>query len=81
MTFLSPGVIVSVMGKWLMVISLALASAGCSSALEDGYKPRLLGASDEQRRGYYATPFTPQAEAASQAPQQEFDARRPHPGY
>lgn len=69
------------MAKWLIVISLAFLSVGCSSALEDGYKPRLLGASDEQRRAYYATPFTPQAAAADNEAQQEFDARRPHPGY
>lgn len=69
------------MGKWLIIISLAFLAAGCSSTLEDGYKPRLLGASDEQRRGYYASPFTPQAEEANNSAQQEFDARRPHPGY
>jgi hypothetical protein len=69
------------MAKWLIIISLSVLAVGCSSRLEDGYKPRLLGASDEQRRGYYATPFTPQAQEADQSGQQEFDARRPHPGY
>jgi hypothetical protein len=69
------------MAKWLTIISLAVLAVGCSSTLEDGYKPRLLGASDEQRRAYYATPFTPQAEAPSEEGQQQFDARRPHPGY
>jgi hypothetical protein len=69
------------MGKWLTILSLAVLAVGCSSSLEDGYKPRLLGASDDQRRGYYAAPFTPQAQAADQDAQQQFDARRPHPGY
>ena len=39
----------------------AMIAGGCSSTLETGYKPRLLGSSPETRRGYYAEPFTPEA--------------------
>ena len=55
----------------LVVAALAFvatvgAAGGCSSKLETGYKPRLLGSSPETRRGYYAQPFTPEAKKARQ---------------
>jgi len=50
----------------LFVLGLG-ALAGCSNALETGYVPRALGASSTERRGYYASPFTPEAAAAQQA--------------
>ncbi len=65
---------------WLTVIFL-IALAGCNSALETGYVPRLLGASDAVRRAYYAPPFTPEAHAAQVERQQEFEQRRPSPNY
>jgi hypothetical protein len=68
------------MGKWF-VFAVILGLAGCNSALEDGYKPRKLGASDAVRRSYYASPFTPEAKAAQTDPDQAIEARRPHPGY
>ena len=68
------------MGKWLW-ISMTLGLAGCSSTLEDGYKPRRLGASDAERRSYYASPFTPEAKPALADREQEIEARRPKPGY
>ena len=37
---------------------------GCSDTLETGYEPRRLGASASERRGYYASPYTPEAAAA-----------------
>ncbi len=52
------------MNRWMMVVAAAVLLAGCASKLETGYQPRVLGASDEARRGYYAQPFTPQAKAA-----------------
>ncbi|MDB5296818.1 MAG: hypothetical protein JWO31_2801 [Phycisphaerales bacterium] len=45
----------------------ALVAGGCSGALETGYVPRPLGASPTERRGYYASPFTPEAQAAAQS--------------
>jgi hypothetical protein len=53
----------------LVVAALAFIGAvggggGCSSKLETGYKPRMLGSSEEVRRGYYAEPFTPEAKKA-----------------
>ena len=50
----------------LLVLGLA-ALTGCSNALETGYVPRALGASSTERRGYYASPFTPEAVAAQQS--------------
>ena len=48
---------------------LALA-CGCTQELETGYKPHPLNASQTQRRAYYASPFTPEAEeGAKEAPQ------------
>jgi hypothetical protein len=73
----------------LVVAALALtgaaASGGCTSKLETGYKPRLLGSSPETRRGYYAQPFTPEAKKAKQY-EQDFgtpggsNGVRPRPG-
>jgi hypothetical protein len=40
---------------------------GCSNTLETGYVPRQLGVSSSERRGYYASPFTPEAAAAQQS--------------
>jgi hypothetical protein len=57
------------------------ALAGCSNELETGYKPRSLNSSDAARRGYYASPFTPEAKAAQLEREQELEARRPKPGY
>jgi hypothetical protein len=59
----------------------ALLAAGCASALETGYEPRPLSSSSAVRRGYYASPFTPEAKAAEMEREQELDARRPRPGY
>ena len=52
---------------WAILAFSALTLAGCSSALETGYVPRPLGATSTERRGYYASPFTPEAAAAAQA--------------
>jgi hypothetical protein len=68
------------MKLWLAAGVLALL-VGCNSTLEDGYKPRKLGASDAVRRSYYANPFTPEANATSTDREQEIEARRPRPGY
>jgi hypothetical protein len=54
---------------------------GCSETLETGYKPTPLGASAAVRRSYYASPFTPEAKGPQMERDQEFEARRPRPGY
>ena len=51
--------------------ALFAASAGCSSKLETGYEPRQLGVSAAERKGYYASPYTPEAAAAGRAQQAE----------
>ena len=62
--------------------ALALAAlAGCGNELETGYKPKPLGTSAVVRRGYYASPFSPEAKAAASSRDQELEARRPKPGY
>ena len=68
------------MSKWLIAGTLMLL-VGCTSTLEDGYKPKRLGVSDATRRAYYASPFTPEAKAASLERDQELEQRRPRPGY
>lgn len=43
----------------------AIVLAGCGpSRLETGYVPRPLGSTEDQRKGYYAGPFSPEARAA-----------------
>jgi uncharacterized lipoprotein YmbA len=68
------------MRPWLTVAMLVLL-AGCSSKLETGYQPQLIGASAAQRRAYYATPFTPEATAPKTDKETELNNRRPRPGY
>jgi hypothetical protein len=75
----------------LVVAALAFAASmgaagGCSSKLETGYKPRMLGSSSETRRGFYAPPFTAEAKKAKQY-EQDFgtpggsnNSARPRPG-
>ena len=65
------------MRKCGITAAVLMLLAGCSTKLETGYVPRKLGASDNVRRGYYATPFTPEANAAAQDRESEFEARRP----
>lgn len=52
---------------------------GCSDKLETGYKPRPLGASDAERRGFYSPRYTRAAARAEQgrSKDDEFRARRP----
>jgi hypothetical protein len=65
----------------ILAIAMVLAG-GCTAKLETGYKPRLLGDSDVQRRGYYAGEFTPQAKAAEKQEQgADPELRRPGPRY
>lgn len=61
--------------------ALVAGAFGCSEALETGYKPRALKDSGTVRRSYYASPFSADAKAPSMEREQEFDARRPKPGY
>jgi hypothetical protein len=51
----------------VMAVSGTFAVGGCSNTLETGYTPRPLGVSSTERRGYYASPFTPEAAAAQQS--------------
>ena len=70
----------------LAFIGAAGGGGGCSSKLETGYKPRLLGSSEEVRRGYYAEPFTPEAKKAEKyeqtfgTPGSNGNGTRPKPG-
>ncbi len=69
------------MNKPALILLALLTAAGCSSRLETGYEPRKLGASESERRGYYAPAFSPDARAAENERQQETKARRPTPGF
>jgi hypothetical protein len=68
--------------KKCLILSILMLATGCTTTeLETGYKPRLLGSNETERRGFYAAPFSPEAQAAQDAEMQEFDSRRPRPGY
>jgi hypothetical protein len=57
---------------------LMLLAAGCGSrALETGYVPRPLNASDTERRAYYSGKYTKEAVRAEQEREAELRARRP----
>ena len=66
--------------EWILLILLAVTGCG-SNALETGYQPRPLIDSPLLQRGYYASPFTPEAQAHQMAREEELQARRPTPGY
>lgn len=59
---------------------LAPAVSGCSSKLETGYEPVKLNATPQQRRAFYAPPFSPEARAVPDR-EEEINQRRPRPGY
>lgn len=68
-----------VRATWLILAFAAMLGGayGCGNELDDGYKPRPLNANSAQRRAYYATPFTPEANAPQQEHTDEFKSRRP----
>lgn len=58
-----------------------LALAGCrGNTLETGYVYTPLGASQVQRRAYYAGPFSDESRAAQAERQTDLENRRPVPG-
>jgi hypothetical protein len=64
-----------------MILALVIVSAaGCKTKTETGYAPRTLGDSMTVQRGYYATPFSPEARMAEQARQDDGPERRPDVG-
>lgn len=65
------------MGKWWLVVGCLAAGFGCSNTTETGYTPRALGDSDTMQRGYYASPFSPEAQQAENERQADFQQRRP----
>ena len=69
----------NVASKALLVAGpLISVSVGCGSrALETGYVPRPLNASDTERRAYYSGKYTKEAVRAEQEREAEFRARRP----
>jgi hypothetical protein len=64
--------------KSVMIAMLLLLAAGCGSELETGYKPQKIGVSDEERRAYYAAPFSPDAMGVEEAKMNLSRARRPY---
>ena len=62
--------------RWL-VLTCVFAGFGCSNQTETGYKPRVLGDSETMQRGYYASPFSPEAQQAENERKVEFQERRP----
>ena len=65
-----------------VLLSFGAGGLGCSEKLESGYAPRKLGASNEVRRGFYAQPFSMEAQKAK-AYEQDFGSPsgRAKPGY
>lgn len=68
---------------WVALGVLALAApmlGGCRSRLETGYEPVRLTATPQQRRAFYAPPFSPEARSVPDR-EEEIRQRRPRPGY
>ena len=71
------------MKRPLLLLSLLLVAplAGCgSNKLETGYAYTPLGDSSAKRRGYYADPFSPEAQVDQTAQQNSVTSRHPQPG-
>lgn len=64
------------MRKWIL-LGLMFATAGCKTTLETGYEPRRLGASDTERRAFYASPFSPESRAAAAENNTNISSHRP----
>lgn len=65
--------------RWLGVL-LLVAAAGCESpALETGYVPRPLNATDAERRAYYSSKYSAEAIKAEQERASENRTHRPEP--
>jgi hypothetical protein len=60
-----------------IIIAFICLVAGCSSRLETGYAPRKLGATEVERRAFYAQPFTREAREGETARMEELKSRRP----
>jgi hypothetical protein len=56
-----------------------LGVAGCETEMESGYKPRSLNAGPTQRKAYYASPFTADAEAGKQEKSSNAGGPAPRP--
>lgn len=61
------------------LVAMALLSIGCATTMETGYQPRALNDTPTARRGYYASSFTPAAEAA--AKDRDADQRENRPTF
>jgi hypothetical protein len=44
-----------------LIYAALILAGGCSSKLATGYEPNKLGASQSQRRTYYASPYSPES--------------------
>ena len=65
----------------LVTLPLLSLLAGCGAArLETGYQPRALGSTEDQRKGYYAGPFSPEAQAVQREGGDGAAPRRPGAG-
>jgi hypothetical protein len=60
----------------LTALAIALV-AGCTSKTETGYIPRKLGDNLTVQKGYYAAPYSPEAQAAQQERTIELQHSRP----
>jgi hypothetical protein len=65
------------MGKLWLFSACLVGAFGCSNTTETGYKPRILGDSETLQRGYYASPFSPEARQAENERKIDFQERRP----
>ena len=61
----------------MLLIIGSLLAVGCQSELETGYKPKKLGVTEEERRAYYAAPFSPESAAATEGNVNAVKARGP----
>ena len=57
-------------GAWWLAIACFVAG-GCGPQLETGYKYRPLNSTVEQRRAYYAPPYSPEQAKAEQERRQQ----------
>ena len=66
----------------LSSLLLGLSAPGCgNNTLETGYKPRLLGAGDAERKAFYSAKYTRASALAQQEKGKDADVRARRPDY
>lgn len=63
---------------FLLILPAVLLLMGCGNELDTGYRPQKIGVSTDERRSYYAPPFSPEQLAGQSGDEKDLKARKPY---